>query len=106
MSSRALFFDEPARVFKICCHKCKNYGNSSLKLMGNKNIDISLILVTYNPRKSHLLFQKYKYYSEGNLKLKLPECPQCDCGEEIQQMLTFLIYLSCPKAYHRPDHLI
>jgi hypothetical protein len=21
-------------------------------------------------------------------------------------MLTFLIYLSCPKAYHRPDHLI
>jgi hypothetical protein len=35
----------------------------------------------------------------------LAECPQFYC-REIRQMLTFLISLYCPKAYHRPDYSI
>jgi hypothetical protein len=31
--------------------------------------------------------------------------PQCYCGG-IREMLTFLINLSCPKAYHGPGHSI
>jgi hypothetical protein len=42
----------------------------------------------------------------SNIYMKtLAECPQCYCGE-IRQMLTFLMNLYCPKAYHKPDHSI
>jgi hypothetical protein len=46
-------------------------------------------------------FFKYILYVQG----LLAHCLQCYCGE-IRQMLTFLICLKIPKAYHRPDNSI
>jgi hypothetical protein len=53
------------------------------------------------------MFHRLKYFVvlHYTFYLKLVECPQCYC-REIRQMLTFLINISFPKGYYRPDHSI